>query len=51
LKSSALAAADWSSTSVALFTGAWIEILFGIDYEKITFVALFTGAWIEIPPR
>jgi len=33
---------------VALFTGAWIEILHNYNYHYQLFVALFTGAWIEM---
>ena len=33
---------------VALFTGAWIEILVLSGHKETRTVALFTGAWIEI---
>ena len=33
---------------VALFTRAWIEILWLLDFLNKLFVALFTRAWIEI---
>jgi len=37
--------------TVALFTGAWIEMKnITVDLEK-AIVALFTGAWIEIKQR
>jgi len=34
--------------NVALFTGAWIEIIFNYIFGIWLFVALFTGAWIEM---
>jgi len=36
------------SISVALFTGAWIEMQLRKKVLNNTVVALFTGAWIEI---
>ena len=36
---------------VALFTRAWIEILYRPDKQIICRVALFTRAWIEICKR
>ena len=39
----------YNTSRVALFTGAWIEIICPlISFLKSTPVALFTGAWIEI---
>ncbi len=37
-----------SYNKVALFTGAWIEILSKTLKNLNGYVALFTGAWIEI---
>ena len=39
---------DLFACAVALFTRAWIEIVFTLDKVKSTNVALFTRAWIEI---
>ena len=33
---------------VALFTGAWIEMIIALSLAEIRGVALFTGAWIEM---
>jgi len=39
------------SGSVALFTGAWIEIILKLRPSTYCQVALFTGAWIEMGIR
>ena len=37
-----------NSITVAPFTGAWIEIWYGLNMPLLAIVAPFTGAWIEI---
>ena len=37
--------------TVAPFTGAWIEIMLGLNSLGVDKVAPFTGAWIEIFPK